>query len=75
MPCAVMCAQVLLAHGRLRLGQIVAAVAARLERPEGEVRGEVHPRFISLVNSRHVERVPPADLHFPKPKAHGKPQV
>ncbi|CAL8469591.1 g9132 [Coccomyxa elongata] len=66
--------EVLLAHGRLRLGQIVAAVAARLGKPEGEVWGELHPRFISLVNSRHVERVPPADLPLPKPRAHGKPQ-
>ncbi len=75
MTCAGMCAQVLLAHGRLRLDQVAAAVAARLERQEGEVRGDLHARFISLVNGRHIERVPPADMPMRKPVAFTKAQV
>lgn len=70
-----MCMQVLLAHGRLRLDQVVAAVAARLGRPEGEVRGDMHARFVSLINSHYIERVPPADMPLRKPAAHTKTQV
>ena len=70
-----MCAQVLLAHGRLRLDQVVAAVAARLDRPEKEMSGDVHARFVSLVNSRYIERVPPAEMPLRKPAAHTKAQV
>ncbi|KAK9908400.1 hypothetical protein WJX75_007290 [Coccomyxa subellipsoidea] len=66
--------EVLLAHGRLRLDQVVAAVAARLGRPEGEVRGDMHARFVSLINSRYIERVPPADMPLRKPAAHTKTQ-
>ncbi|EIE21445.1 hypothetical protein COCSUDRAFT_43175 [Coccomyxa subellipsoidea C-169] len=72
---AVKIIEVLLAHGRLRLDQVAAAVAARMERPEGEVRGDLHARFISLVNGRHIERVPPADMPLRKPVAFTKAQA
>lgn len=62
-------------QGRLRLDQVVAAVAARLNRPDREFREDLHSRFISLVHSHYVERVPPADTPMRKAAPLGKSQV
>jgi hypothetical protein len=66
-------AQALLEHGRLRLDQLLDAVAAKAGVQPVGLREQLHARFISLVNGRFVERAVPCNLppykQPPPPKA------
>lgn len=56
----------LLEHGRLRMEQLVAQAAAKQAQGSAEeVRSEVTGKMMSLVQSRFVERAPPASLPLP----------
>lgn len=73
--------EVLLEHGRLRLDQIVSAVASKQHKGEeheqadeaaalAELGDSVRSQFMSLVHSHYVERAPPATLPPPTVSPH-----
>ncbi|MEW5301413.1 MAG: hypothetical protein WDW36_004273 [Sanguina aurantia] len=57
-------------NGRLRLDQLIPAVATKQNRPISEVGDTIRNTFISLVQAHYIERAPPCDLPPPSIRLH-----
>jgi DNA-directed RNA polymerase III subunit RPC3 len=56
----------LLEHGRMRLEQLVAQAASKMQEEPGNLRASVVGAMASAVHARYVERAPPTTLPVPE---------